>query len=78
MQLSPSTASAKTYLITLIFTIKALISIPALFACSVCPGHLQEDKKKLGTQLIFPQRVSKAGVRVSAAPRHATALAGRV
>lgn len=75
MQLSTSTATAKRSLIILIFTIKALIIIPALFCLFSGPGHLQEDEKNPGTRLIFPQPYLPGSVSVPAAQCHATTLA---
>lgn len=54
VQLPTGTATGKS-LIILIFTIKALIIIPALFACSECLITYRMMRKKPGTQLIFPQ-----------------------
>ena len=76
MQLSTSTATATRSLIILIFTIKALIIIPALFCLFSGPGHLQEDEKNPGTRLIFPQPCLPGSVSVPAAQCHATTLAG--
>ena len=74
MQLSTSTATATRSLIILIFTIKALIIIPALFCLFSGPGHLQEDEKNPGTRLIFPQPCLPGSVNVPAAQCHATTL----
>lgn len=77
VQLSASIAIAKRSLRILSFTIKALIIIPALSACSACLVTYRGRRKKRGLGSSFPSD-SQGAVRDSAAQSHATALAGGV
>lgn len=57
VQLSTSIAIAKRSLRILSFTIKALIIIPALFACSACLVTYRGMRKKRGLGSSFPSRL---------------------
>lgn len=67
---------AKRSLIILVFTIKALIIIPALSACSACLVTYTRMRKNRGLDSSFPCRVSQRAVRVSAGQCHSTGRPG--
>lgn len=76
MQLSTSIDTAKRSLIILVFTIKALIIIPALSACSACLVTYTRMRKNRGLDSSFPSRVSQRAVRVPAGQCHGTGHPG--
>lgn len=67
---------AKRSLIILVFTIKALIIIPALSACSACLVTYTRMRKNRGLDSSFPCRVSQRAVRVPAGQCHSTGRPG--
>lgn len=60
----------------LVFTIKALIIIPALFAWSVCLATYRRMRKIHRLNSSFPSRVSQGAADVSAAQCHRTGWLG--
>lgn len=60
----------------LVFTIKALIIIPALFAWSVCLATYRRMRKIHRLNSSFPSRVSQGATDVSAAQCHCTGWLG--